>query len=316
MWLVCLLGHGAPARSADMVFAVSRTALSLPIYVAESQGYFVAEGVSLRVAECLGGVRCMRRLLEGDVELATASDLPVMFNSFVRSDYAVVATFVTASNDVKLIARRSAGISAAAHLEGKRVGTVKGASSHYFLDAFLLFHGVDPKRVQAVDIAQENMVAALRNREVDALAMWEPYGWLAARAVGADAVLLPDPQIYTETFNLITTRRVLKERGDDVVRALRALAKAQRFIAERPREAQNILKQRLGMDEDFIQWVWKDLDFRLALDQSLITTLEAEARWALREGHVAPGQTAPNYLRFVEPAPLRKAMPGERLPFQ
>lgn len=306
-----MLLQAPTANAADLVLAVSRTSLSLPIYVAEAQGYFVAEGVPLRLDECIGGQRCIRRLFEGSAELATASDLPVMFNSFVRTDYAVVATFVTASNDLKLIARRSAGISTAAHLEGKRVGTVKGASAHYFLDAFLLFNDLDPRRVQVVDLAPENMAAALQDRKVDALAGWEPNGWLAVQAVGVDAVVLPSPRIYTESFNLVATRRVLREREDDMVRILRALARAQRFIAARPRDAQNILKQRLGLDEGFINWVWKDLDYRLGLDQSLITTLEAEARWALREGHVPAGQPVPNYLRFVEPAPLRKAMPGD-----
>jgi ABC-type nitrate/sulfonate/bicarbonate transport system substrate-binding protein len=310
-WGTCTLGFINMAYAADLVAAVSRTALSLPIYVAEDQGYFAAEGVSLRLTECIGGQRCVRRLLDGDVELATASDLPVMFNSFSRSDYAVIATFVTSSNDLKLIARRSAGISVAADLDGKRVGTVKGASAHYFLDAFLLFNNVDPKRIRVVDLAPESTAGALQRREVDALAIWEPNGWLAVQAIGADAIVLPSPRIYTESFNLVTTRRVLADREIELVKVLRALAKAQQFIALRPGEAQKILKHRLGLDDGFVNWAWKDLDYRLGLDQSLITTLEAEARWALREGHVTGGQRVPNYLRFIEPTPLRKAMPGD-----
>lgn len=302
---------GLPVMAAELTLAVSRTALSLPIHVADSQGYFAAEGVSPKLVECNGGQRCLKRLLEGGAELATASDLPVMFNSFARDDYAVVATFVSTANDVKLVARRSAGISAPAHLVRKRIGTVKGASAHYFLDAFLLFHDVDPQLVRVVDLPPEKVAAAFQNREVDAVAVWEPHGWMAMQAAGRDAVVLPSPRIYKETFNLIASRRTLAEREDDVVRVLRALARAQRFIAAQPREAKNILKQRLALDEAFVSWVWQDLDFRLGLEQSLITTLEAEARWALREGHVTAGQAIPNYLRFVEPAPLRRALPGE-----
>lgn len=306
-----LLGPAGCALAAELTLAVSRTALSLPLYVAEAEGFFAAEGVSPKLVECIGGQRCLRRLLDGAADLATASDLPVMFNSFARSDYAVVATFVSAANDVKLVARRSAGITAAAQLARKRVGTVKGASAHYFLDTFLLFHDVDPRLVQVVDMAPEQLAPALRNREVDAVAAWEPNAWLAVQAAGSDALVLPSPRIYTETFNLVASRRVLSEREDEVVRVLRALARAQRFIVARPREAKEILKRRLALDEGFVAWVWKDLDYRLGLEQSLITTLEAEARWALREGHVAAGQAIPNYLRFVEPAPLRRAAPGE-----
>lgn len=306
-WL-CLLPS---AWAAGLTLAVSRTTLSLPVFVADAKGYFAAEGVPVTLFECIGGQRCLRKLLDNGADLATASDLPVMFNSFTRSDYAVVATFVTSVKDLKVVARRSAGISAAAQLRGKRVGTVKGTSAHYFLDAFLLFNDLDPKRIEVVDLPPEKLAAAFEKREVDALAVWEPYGWLAMQAAGNDAVVLPSPRIYTESFNLVASRRVLSEREDELVRVLRALARAQRFIAEQPREAQAILKQKLALDERFVRWVWKDLDFRLGLDQSLITTLEAEARWALREGHVPTGQLVPNYLRFVEPGPLRKAVPGD-----
>lgn len=298
------------AGAAELVLAVSRTALSLPFYVADAQNHFAAEGVNVRLEECIGGQRCIRKMFDGTASLATASDIPVMFNSFTRSDFAVVATFVTSANDLKLIARRSAGITAAAQLDTRRIGTVKGASAQYFLDAYLLFHDIDPQRVQIVDIAPEKMAAALLAREVDAVAAWEPNAWMAVRAVGADAQVLPNPRIYTESFNLIATRQALAEREDDIVRVLRALARAQQFITSKPLEAQALLKQKLAVDQGFIDWVWKDLDYRVGLSQALLTTLEAEARWALREGHVAKGQAVPNYLRFVEPRPLRKALPN------
>lgn len=299
-----------PALSQELVLATSHTALSLPIYVAEAQGYFAAEGVAVRVQDCVGGQRCLRRLFDGEVQLATVSELPVMFNSFERSDFAVVATFVTSARDVKLIARRSAGIAESAQLAGKRIGTVRGASAHYFLDAYLLFHDIDPRRIELVALPPERLGTALLRQEVDAIAIWEPYGWLAQRALGADARVLPSPRIYTESFNLVVDRRTLAAREDELVKLLRALERAQRHIREQPRQAQEVLKARLGIEQAFVEATWADFDFRLALDQSLISTLEGEARWALREGHVPAGHKAPNFLHVIEPGPLRRAVPG------
>lgn len=299
------------AQAAELVIATSRTPLSLPLFVADANGYFAAEGASVRLDECTGGQRCIRKLFEGAAALASTSDLPVMFNSFARSDFAIVATFVTSSSDLKLVARATSGIKTHADLQGKRIGTVKGASAHYFLDALLLFHDIDPQRVEIVNLRPEDTSEALRSRQVDAVAIWEPNAWTAMRTIGAVAVVLPSPRIYTESFNLVAHRAVLQEREPDVVRVLRALAQAQRFISTNPREAKDILKRRLGLNDEFVSWAWSDLDFRLGLDQSLVTTLEAEARWAIREGHVPAGSRTPNYLQFVEPGPLRKALPGE-----
>ena len=120
---VLVLGFGPQSSTAqELTIAVSRTSLSLPLYVAETQKFFVDEGLSVQTRECIGGQRCMKLLLDGQVQLATASELPVMFNSFTRSDYAIVATFVTSSQDMKLVARKSAGIETPAQLNGKQIG--------------------------------------------------------------------------------------------------------------------------------------------------------------------------------------------------
>lgn len=149
-WALALCLGPLVCAAQDLTIAVSRTSLSLPLYVAETQKFFSDEGLVVRTVECLGGQRCIKQMFEGEVQLATASKLPVMFNSFSRTDYAIVATFVTSPLDVKLVARKSAGIGSAAQLIGKRVGTVKGASAHYFLDTFLLINGLDPKKVDLV----------------------------------------------------------------------------------------------------------------------------------------------------------------------
>ena len=309
-YAVAVLALSVPCHSQELVLAVSTTALSLPLLVAYNQGYFTAEGVSVRMQDCIGGNRCLKLLLDGKAQLATATDIPVMFNSFERSDFAILATFVSSVNDLKLITRKSAGITSARHLEGKRVATVKGTSAHYFLDSYLIFNDVDTKRVTVVARPPEEIAAALERKEVDAVAIWEPFAYLALKALGADGAILSSPRIYTETFNLVADRRTMATREYDLVRVLRALEQAQQFIRERPKEAQAILLERLKLDQGFVDWAWKDLDFRTSLNQSLLSTLEAEARWALREGHVAAGKRIPNLLDFVHSAPLRKAVPG------
>ena len=124
------------AWAAPLVIAVSRSPLSLPLFVAEARGYFAAEGLQPRLTECVGGGRCLRMLRESRADVSTMIDTPIMFAAFEGGDFAVIATFVTTSDDVKLIARRASDITRAAHFAGKTVGVVYDAASHYFLDVF------------------------------------------------------------------------------------------------------------------------------------------------------------------------------------
>jgi hypothetical protein len=85
--------------------------------------------------------------------------------------------------------------------------------------------------------------------------------------------------------------------------------RAAALIRNDPERAKAVLRQRLAADDEFVRWVWPQLVFRLSLDQSLLKTLESEARWALREGHVT-GRAAPNFLPFLHRTPLMQVRPS------
>jgi len=299
-----------PGQAAELTIAVTPSALSLPVDVAQAQGYFAAEGVDVRVVDCSSGPRCMQQLFERSAQLVTVSELPVVSASFERSDYAIVSTIATSTGNIKLIGRKSAGITRPEHLADKRIGVILGSSSHYYLDAYLLFHDMDPKQVRLVALLPEQIASAVEQRQVDAFAGYSRHTGPALKALGADGIVLDDPRIYTETYNLIADRRMLGPRTGDVVKLLRALDRAERFIAEQPQRAKQLLQTRTGLDHAFVDTIFPSFTYRLSLEQSLVGTMEGEARWALREGHVASRQKIPNYLDFVESGPLRAAAPS------
>jgi ABC-type nitrate/sulfonate/bicarbonate transport system substrate-binding protein len=298
------------SASSELTIAVSRSSLSLPLWVADELRLFAAEGLAAKTRECLGGHRCIKQMLDGEVSLATSSEMPIMVNSLDGADFAVVATFAASKRDVKLVARKSAAIAGARDLVGKRVGTMGGTSAHYFLDLYLLFNGIDPKAVTVVLLDPEQMVTAMREGTVDALATFEPFAYRSMLALGDDGILLPTARIYSETFNLSAKRKLIAEREADLVKLMRALAKAQRFIHENPQRAKAILKDRMQEDQGYIDATWSDFEYRVSLDQPLISTLEGQARWAIREGYMPRGRRIANFLHYVAPEPLRKADPA------
>ena len=296
------------AWAQPLTMAVSQAPLSLPIYVASEKGFFASEGVDVRLSDCTGGHRCLTQLLDNQAELATAGDLPIVFNAFERTDFAVVATFATASEDAKLVAHARSGISKPAHLVGKRVGVVVGTSSQYFLELYLLTVGIDPRSLTMVSLQPEKMTEAMLAGTVDAIAAWEPHAYRTIRALGSSAVVLPHTSGYILTFNLVVQRRMVGARDADLTRVLRAIERAEQYIQDHPDEAKAILRTRLKLDQGFVDWVWPGVNFRLGLEQSLITTLEGEARWARRAGHVKEAP-APNFLGLLHTAPLKAVKP-------
>lgn len=297
------------AQAAELVLAVSRGPVSLPVYVAEAKGYFAAEGLAVRLRDCSSGRNCLELMMQGQAQAATAAEFAVTLASFRRNDLAILGCTSTSSHQIKLIARGSSGVRTADDMKGRRVGFVPGTSSQYFLDTWVTFQGIDPRDVHKLPLEPERMADAIARRDVDALAAWEPHAARAIAALGSDAVLLPNPRVYTQHFVVVTDRVQLQGRGGEMARLLHALVKAERFIAERPAEATALLQARLQTDAPTAAAQFKEHDYRIRLDQSLISTMEEQARWAIREKLVEARQRPASLMQVIEPALLRQAYP-------
>lgn len=305
-WLILLIVGDAAAQ--PLTLLVSRSPFSLPVYVAAERGFFATENLEVKLLDCSSGQRCLQRLLAGEADVATAGDVPLTLAGFESDDYAIIATIATSGEDLKLIVDARSGIRKPGDLSGRRVGVVIGAASQYFLEVYLLQAGVDPKKVHTVGLQPEDMQAALQARRIDAAAVWEPHAWRIARNLGQHAVRLPVASGYFQSFNLVSHRRLVGTRDDALVKLLRAIERSQRSIQNEPSSAKAILRERLDLDQGFVDHVWSGLAYRLSLEQSLIAAMEGEARWARREGHVT-AQRTPNYLKLMHTLPMKIVKP-------
>lgn len=311
-WGGALALFASRVHAEPLALAVSDGPVSLPIYVAEARGLFAAEGLEMRTVACRSGRECWRALAEGRADLATASEMLVALDRAARPDIAIIATMSASAYQMKIVARRSAHVIEVPQVRGKRIGTVAGTSAQYFLDSWLVFNDVDPRTVTIVPLAPERLVDALQRRQVDAVAIWEPLASAAAAALGADAIVMANPRVYTQHFNLVADRATIARREADLVRLLRALIAAQRLIAADPAGAKAILASRLGLAPAIAAAAMADQDYRVRLDQSLVTTMQSQRRWAaLAEAasRPQPGERPRDLLRAIEPGPLRQAAP-------
>ena len=297
----------AGARAEPLKLAAARGPVSLLVYVAEAHGYFREEGLDLQLRECSSGRDCHRLLSEGQVDVATAAELVVTLNAAAQPDHAIFATLSASSHQIKLVARRSVGGATPAGLRGKRVGTVVGTSAQYFLHRWMVFHGLEPRDVEVVALAPDRIALALRRGDIDAAAIWEPH---ASAAIADGAFELPNPRVYTQFFSLVAARPTLAPRERDVKRLLRALLRAQRFVADSPSRAAGVLVERLKLDPQLALAQLREHDFRLRLDQALVSTMSSQQRWAAAEGLVAPTASRGPATPPIDAEPLRRLEPG------
>lgn len=290
-------------QAADLVIAVARTPLSLPIFVAADQGYFRSEGLKVQLREVNGGHSAMEEVLAGKADLGTASDSVLMFNSLKRDDFVSLGYFVSSPSDLSILANSQTATQSAEAWQGQSVGVVKGASSEYLMHSWLLLNGIDPQNVNFINLQPDAMPAALAQQQVVAVSIWEPTAFIILQQV-TDSIVLPSPGLHTLTFHLLSTRTTATTRNADMQALLRAIDQAETFIRQHPQRAQNILRDTLEVDKAFIDWIWPRYHYQLGLDQALLSSLESQARWSMENG-LANSAQIPNYLDFIHSQPLR-----------
>lgn len=290
--------------------AVSKSPLSLPFFVAKENKLFAKHGVEPEFEECMGGNRCMEKLVEGKVDMATSSELPFMFAVHQGKPITLVSTFVNNKDDMKFLVRKSAVPNGVKSLVGKRVGYVSKASSHYFMDVFLLYHGLDPRTVVPVALRADELAMALAKGEVDAISVWEPWGKVALEMSGSKVEVVSSPRLYSQTFNLMVGNEYRLAESKRITAVLMALEDAIQFIKKNPDEAMRIAARDAGVSLDVVKALWPTYRFELSLQQSLLTTLQGQARWAKREGHVESSNSDPEFRSFIDSSLLKKFNPS------
>ena len=63
---------------------------------------------------------------------------------------------------------------------------------------------------------------------------------------------------------------------------MKSLVQAEDYIASHQDEAKAIVRKRMNFDDTYMEIIWPRYQFALSLDQSLITAMEDEARWMIK----------------------------------
>ena len=277
---------------------ISKSFLSIPVYIAQKQGFFSGEGLDVTVKEYTSGKKATQALFAGEVAISTAADMPVVFNSFKRQDFCIIATFTYSFPFVKIIARKDSGIKKGADLKGKKIGANMGTSSHFFLGVFLIHNRLSIPDVEMINIKTVDLPAALKNNEVDAISVWQPYTQKAMQLLGDNAVELPSAEIYRTTFNFAVMKMFAKEHPEILQKFLRAIDKAAEFIRKDREKAQEITAGSFNLDKNVVNAVWDDFVCGISLDQPLLVSWDNIARWAI-ENRLVNKKKIPNYLKYI-----------------
>jgi NitT/TauT family transport system substrate-binding protein len=221
----------------------------LPVRVAQTLGYYEAEGLAVDMSEVAGGTKAIEALLGGSVDVAAGSmSDAVQLAAEGRDVRCFLVLYTRPAVALAVAPALSSTIRTIRDLKGRTVGvSTPGSASHQFLNFLLVSNGLSPADVSVVSVGMSaTSVAALEHGKVDAAVLIaSAISTFESRQSGkaflADA---RTPAGAREAFggemfpslSLMSQDRWLQGNADTARRLVRALKRGMSWVRDHPAE--------------------------------------------------------------------------------
>jgi len=171
----------------------------LPLTIAETQGFFKAEGLDLNIVDFAGGSQALRAVVGGSADVVSGAFEHTVnmqakgqrLRAFVlegRAPQIVLGVNPKTLPDFKSVA----------DLKGKKIGvTAPGSSTNVMVNFILAKAGLKPSDVSIIGVgAAQGAVAAIRSGQIDAISNLDPVITLLVRS--GDLKIVSDTRVVAE----------------------------------------------------------------------------------------------------------------------
>ncbi|HEX7483135.1 MAG TPA: NrtA/SsuA/CpmA family ABC transporter substrate-binding protein [Candidatus Bathyarchaeia archaeon] len=267
------------------------------LYVADKQGFFEQNGLKVIMQDYDTGIESNNALLRGEVDIAGGSEYPLVRMAFQNSSVQAISV-INKSEIQYLVARKDHAIENASDLKGKTIALIKGTISEFYLSRFLSLNGINANDVTTVNMTLTQSLNALVNGVVDAIVNWQPYTNSAENSLGSNAVIWSVEE-GQPSYGVLTCRTDWVAAHSEVVNHfLRSISQAEDFIRNNPIQAKTIVKNQMNYTDAYMETVWKQNQYSISLDQSLVGAMEGEARWMI-SNNLTSQTVVPNFVDFI-----------------
>lgn len=284
-------------KKTKIVYGSVPVIIEAPVHIAYQKKFFDEQDLDVDLRINPDGATSLTQLFDGTADIIGVTGTPIVYNSFIRDDFYIIGD-VKHYNIHFCLGRKDKGVENISDLKGKRIAVMLGTSGEFFMDLFFAYHGIDRSEVDLVNLNAPDMLKALVSGDVDAMFCWEPWIMKAHNALGENSVLLPNENIHVGSWVIVVLKKYADKHPDILKRFIQAIVKAEEYIQKNPDDAIKIHSEVSSVDPEIAKSMMDKLTHGMVLDESLLATLEDQARWAVKSKYVDSSKI-PNYLNLI-----------------
>jgi NitT/TauT family transport system substrate-binding protein len=305
-------GRAVDAGAKGIKMGITPSPINGLVMVAKDEGFFEEEGLDVEFVEFSAGVYAMQAFLAGSLDATTSGEVPVVFAAMSGNNFSVITQIVEKTHGYdRIVALRDGNMTNPSDYFNSKKRTLAifaGGGPEFYVYEFLKEYNVSS--VELVNMNPRDMPAALSRGSVDAISVFEPYGFYAEKNLGNRAISFKDDEMYSEFFVLSVSEETISKHPEVADKLVRALVKASEFMEKNPEAAKDIVVKYSKMDKNAVDGTWGVYVFKPALNRKLIEAMNTEVEWAIATGKVKPESARPNFNAYIYTEALDRAMPG------
>jgi len=296
-----------PGTPESITIGVPPNEASALIYIAADRRLFAANGINVTIKNCTTALTAINAMKNGEVDISVSSEYPIVTEVYNKENISVIGC-IDKHDTVYIIGRKDHGIETVSDLKGKRIGVPRGTIGEFYTGRFLDLNGIGLQDAVIEDVQQSRSMDAIANGSIDAILVRQAYDCQVKEFPESNYVVWP-AQNGQASFMVMTCRDDWAgSHREPINRLLTSLAQAEEFVINHPAEAKSIVKVRLNYSIDYTDTIWKQNQYSLTLDQSLVLAMEDEGRWMIANNLTAE-KKIPDYRDYFYTKGLTEVKP-------
>lgn len=165
------------------------------------------------------------------------------------------------------------------------------------------------RNATVINLQPAELVDAIVRGDIDAALVWDPYVFQIQQQMGGNAVVWPANLGQHAYFSIVCNETTLRENPEIVEGLLASLLQAETYVNSHPEEAKKIARKQMNYDDQYMNNEWQKHYFSVGLSQSLITSMEDETRWKIRNNMTAATEV-PDFSNYISSDTLYRLKPS------
>lgn len=238
-----------------------------PLWVAKEKGWldeaFKEIGVEVAWTEFQSGPPQFEGIAAGKLDITEVGNTPPISGQAAGIDFKEIALLSKGLRSNAILVSKDSDIQNIRDLVGKKVAVAKGSSAFGLLYFALENEGVDPSKVEIIQLQPDEAQPAFENGTLDAWATWEPF--ISNQVVGSEARVLVNGEDVHAPSPMLTIARtdLLEENPQFIETYLEVYSKASKWVKDHPKEAVQFYADLKSLEPQVVESVLANTPYEL-----------------------------------------------------